>query len=80
MLELVSLTGSVITGDEGELYHHTHAVLSYKRGEEHCVAAGHIRALTVLYTAEVELRPTVGGTIRRRFDPETGTGFWDFAD
>ena len=31
---------------------------------------------TVLYTAEIELRPTVGGAIGRKFDPETGTGFW----
>ncbi len=78
MLELVSLTGNVITDDEGELYHHTHAVFSYKNGEQHCLAAGHIKSIIVSYTAEIELRPVVGGTIKRQFDPETGTGFWQF--
>ena len=29
-------------------------------------------------TGEIELRPVVGGAIRRRYNPETGTGFWDF--
>ena len=80
MLELVSLTGNVFTGDEGELYHHTHAVFSYKEGDEHRMAAGHMKSVTVLYTAEIELRPTIGGTIRRQYDPETGTGFWSFAE
>ena len=80
MLELVSLTGNVFTGDEGELYHHTHAVISYKEGDEHRMAAGHMKSVTVLYTAEIELRPTIDGTIRRQYDPETGTGFWSFAE
>ncbi len=31
-----------------------------------------------LVTAEIELRPTIGGSIGRKFDPETGTGFWNF--
>ena len=79
MLELVSLTGNVVSGDDGELFHHTHALFSYKDEGEHHVAAGHIKAITVLYTAEIELRPVVGGTIGRRFDPETGTGFWSFS-
>ena len=77
MLELVSLTGNVIS-DDGEPCHHTHALFSYKEGGEHHVAGGHIKSITVLYTAEVELRPTVGGTIRKQYDPETGTGFWSF--
>jgi len=80
MLELVSLTGNVISDDEGRLSHHAHALFSYKEGDEHRIAAGHIKSITVLYTAEVELRPTVGGTIRKRYDPETGTGFWSFAE
>ena len=62
MLELVSLTGNVVSDDEGELHHHAHA----------------IKSITVLYTAEIELRPTIGGAIRRQHDPETGTGFWKF--
>jgi len=77
MLELVSLTGSVVTDDKDEYYHHTHAAFSYKDGEQHRLAAGHIQSITVLYTAEIELRPVVGGTIKRKYDPETGTGFWD---
>lgn len=78
MLELVSLTGNVITDEQGELYHHTHALFSFKDGEQHCVAAGHIKSITVSYTAEIELRPVVGGIINRKFDQETGTGFWCF--
>ena len=78
MLELISLTGNVIADEQGELYHHTHALFSFKDGENHCVAGGHIKSITVSYTAEIELRPVVGGIIKRKFDPETGTGFWSF--
>ena len=78
MLELVSLTGNIVSDDQHNLYHHTHAVFSYKDGERHCVAGGHIKSITVLYTAEIELRPVAGGMIGRRFDPETGTGLWSF--
>ena len=77
MLELVSLNGNIITDDEGKYFHHTHAMLTYKNGDEHKVSGGHIKSITVLYTAEIELRPVIGGTIKRLFDPETGTGFWD---
>ena len=77
MLELVSLNGNIITDDEGKYFHHTHAMLTYKNGDEHKVSGGHIKSITVLYTAEIELRPVIGGTIKRKFDPETGTGFWD---
>lgn len=80
LLELVSLNGNVITDDEGKYYHHTHALISYKNENGHCVSAGHMKSLTVSYTAEIELRPVVGGTISRKFDPETGTGFWRFDD
>ncbi len=78
MLELVSLNGNVVTDPDGVYFHHTHALLSYKVGEEHRMAAGHIKALVVTYTAEIELRPVTGGEIGRKYDPETGTGFWDF--
>ena len=91
MLELVSLNGNVVRDDDGKLFHHTHALFSFKGrnrdvdniGEEHQdgqhgMAGGHLKATTVLYTAEIELRPTVGGAIGRKFDPETGTGFWNF--
>ena len=79
MLELVSLNGSVVTDEAGQYYHHTHAVFSYKDGPEHRMAAGHMKSITVLYTAEIELRPVRGGEIKRKYDPETGTGFWSFA-
>ena len=36
-------------------------------------------ALTVLYTAEIELRPVIGGTISRKSDLETETGFLYFS-
>ena len=78
MLGLVSLMGNIISDENNELFHHTHAMFSYKDGEKHCVSAGHIKSITVLYTAEIELRPVMGGTIKRQYDPETGTGFWNF--
>ena len=78
MLELVSLTGNVVSDDESKLNQHAHALFSYKEGDEHRIAAGHVKSITVLYTAEIELRPTVGGAIKMQRDPETGTGFWRF--
>lgn len=78
MLEMVSLTGNVVSGDRNELFHHTHAVFSYIDGGSHCISAGHIKSITVLYTAEIELRPVTNGVIGRQTDPETGTGFWKF--
>ena len=77
MLELVSLNGNIISDGDG-LYPHTHALFSYKEGDRHGMAAGHIKSITIRYTGEIELRPVVGETIRRQFDPETGTGFWSF--
>lgn len=78
MLELVSLNGDLVTDENDKLYTHTHAMFSYKEGERHCVAGGHIKSITVLYTAEIELRSVTGGKIMRKSDPETGTGFWSF--
>ncbi len=78
MLELISLNGNVISDSQGKLFPHTHALFSYKQDGRHCVAAGHIKSITVSYTAEIELRPVAGGFIGRKADPETGTGFWDF--
>ena len=77
MLELINITGNIITDDD-QLFHHTHAVFSYKKESEHKIAARHMKALTVLYTAEIELRPVIGGVIKRKHDQETGTGFWSF--
>lgn len=53
-------------------------VFSFKNGVRHCLAAGHMKAIIVLYTAEIELRPVTGGMIRRKSDPETDIGSWDF--
>ena len=80
MLELVSLNGNVVRDDKDQLFHHTHALFSFKKDGQHGMAGGHLKATTVLYTAEIELRPTIGGSIGRKFDPETGTGFWEFKD
>ena len=79
MLELVSMNGNIVTDADGQLYHHTHAVFSYKADGQHRMAGGHMKTITVLYTAEIELRPVVGGAILRKRDKETGTGFWSFA-
>ena len=78
MLELVSLMGNVISDDQEEPYLHAHGMFSYKDGDKHCVSAGHIKSISVLYTAEIELRPVKGGNIRKKFNEETGTGFWSF--
>lgn len=78
MLELVSLTGNIVSDEQNELHHHTHAVFSYKDGEQHRFAAGHMKSITVSYTAEIVLTPVIGGVIKRQYDPETGTGFWSF--
>lgn len=72
--------GNVVRDDNGQLFHHTHALFSFKKQDQHGMAGGHLKATTVLYTAEIELRPTIGGAIGRMFDPETGTGFWEFKD
>ena len=78
MLELVSFNGNVVRDNDGKLFHHTHALFTFKKDGQHGIAGGHLKSTTVLYTAEIALRPTVDGSIGRKFDPETGTGFWDF--
>ena len=80
LLELVSFNGNVISDESGGLHHHTHALFAYLQDGEHRVRGGHLKATTVLYTAEIELRPVKGGVIGYRLYPETGTGIWDFGD
>ena len=80
MLELIAIHGNVVTDDQGQFFHHTHAIYSYKENGEHHLAAGHMKATNVLYTAEIEIRPVIGGMIKRKYDEETGTGFWKFED
>ena len=69
---------SGIGGCKSAELHHTHALFTFKKNGQHGMAGGHLKSTTVLYTTEIELRPTVGGSIGRKFDPETGTGFWNF--
>lgn len=78
MLELVSLNGSVTAEKDGSLSHHSHGAFAYLESGQHRMAGGHIKSVTVLYTAEIELRPVIDGKIGRKPDPETGTSFWDF--
>ena len=78
MLELLNITGDVVSDEKGELFHHTHAIYSFIKDGSHVMAGGHIKSTQVLYTAEIELRPVYDGVIRRKYDEETGTGFWDF--
>ena len=78
MLELVSLIGNVISDEQGELHTHAHAAFAHKEGDEHHVSAGHVKSIVISYTAEIEIRPVIGGRIMMKHDPETGTGFWDF--
>jgi len=78
MLELVALTGNVVSDEGGTLFHHSHAMFAYKDKDGHQSIGGHLKETIVLYTAEIELRPTVGGYIGRKYNDETGTGFWDF--
>lgn len=77
-LELVTLNGNVIKDENDQYYQHSHALFSFKEGDEHRIVAGHMKSITILYTAEIELRPVIGGEIKREYSPETGTGFWKF--
>lgn len=78
LLELVSLAGNIISDNENRLFHHTHAAFSYKVDGHHAMAAGHMKSMVVSYTAEITLKPVADGSIKRQYDPETGTGFWKF--
>lgn len=79
MLELVSLMGNLVDGGDDGLSWHAHALFSFCVDDEHRTASGHLKSATVRYTAEIELRPVVGGVIHGAPDPETGTKFWSFA-
>ena len=46
MLELVSLNGNVVRDDNGQLFHHTHALFSFKKEGQHGMAGGHLKATT----------------------------------
>ncbi|MDO4798067.1 MAG: DUF296 domain-containing protein [Coriobacteriales bacterium] len=78
VLELVSLMGNVVDGAQDGIFWHAHALFSFRDGDDHRMAAGHLKEATVLYTAEIELRPVAGGVIGSAPDPVTGTRFWAF--
>ena len=76
LLELIAFNGNVISDEGGARHTHTHALFAYAEGNENRTCGGHIKSATVRYTAEIELRPVLGGAIGYKLDPETGTGFW----
>ena len=78
MLELVSLWGDVTGDGNGGLARHTHALFCYVENGEHKTVGGHLGEARVLVTAEIEVRPVVGGAIGRKADPAWGTKVWDF--
>ena len=80
MLELASLWGDVTDDGNGGLAQHTHAVFACVENGKHETAGGHLGEARVLITAEIEVRPIVGGVISRKTDPAWGTKIWDFGD
>ena len=78
MLELITINGNIVLEEQGSYSHHTHAMFAYLEDGQHRMAGGHMNSVTVLYTAEITLTPVTGGTIHKKHDPETGTGFWAF--
>lgn len=78
LLELVSLNGNVIWAEDETLSCHAHALFTYQDEGQARVLSGHLKSTTVLYTAEIELRPVIGGVIHGARDVETNTNFWAF--
>ena len=77
MLELVSLNGDVKDSDQGPLVH-AHACLSFEENGEIKLTGGHLLSLRVLITAEIEIRPVVGGIIKTKPGQIPGPKVWDF--
>lgn len=77
MLELVSLNGDIKESEEGPLVH-AHACLSYEEDGQIKLIGGHLLSLRVLITAEIEIRPVVGGVIKTKPGQIQGTKVWDF--
>lgn len=76
MLEMVSLTGNISTGQNGEPFSHSHAVFSYlKDNGEIAIAAGHLKEAEVSYTGEIILTPAEE-KIERMFDKNAGIDVW----
>ena len=77
MLELVSLNGDVKDSDQGPLIH-AHACLSFEENGEIKLTGGHLLSLRVLITAEIEIRPVVGGVIKTKPGQIPGLKVWGF--
>jgi len=67
-LEVISLTGNVFLGPEGELIIHAHASLGRSTGE---VIGGHLVEMVISGTGEILLTPLFS-EFRKEYDPETG--------
>ena len=79
MLEMISLMGNIVTGRQGELVRHAHALFSTFDEATGCIEylGGHLQKATVLYTVELVLVPVQGGKIGLRYDAATGIDVWD---
>lgn len=77
MLELVSLNGDIKQSEQGSLIH-AHACLSYEEDGRIKLTGGHLLSLRVLVTAEIEIRPVIGGVIKTKPGQIKGTKVWDF--
>ena len=77
MLELVSLNGDIKDSEQGALIH-AHGCLSYEKEGEIKLIGGHLLSLRVLVTAEIEIRPVIGGVIKTKPGQIAGTKVWDF--
>lgn len=77
MLEMISLNGNISSDDNDNIEHHTHAMFSYlDKNNEPKFLGGHLLEATVLYTAEIEIRPVQDGLIGRKQDKVTGITVW----
>lgn len=78
MLELISLNGDIVTQEDGSLFCHAHGAFSKMENGKTIVSGGHLKSVRVSLTAEIELRPVIEGTIKRKAIKELGIGVWDF--
>lgn len=76
LLEMISINGNISANDNDEIFEHTHAMFSYLENGEVKFLGGHLTSAIVSYTAEIEIRPVVGGVIRRKQDEITGIPVW----
>ena len=78
MLEMISLTGNIVTGKDGQMAEHAHAIFSQfdeATGRMEYLG-GHLRRAVVVYTAEMVLDP-VAGVIGQQYDVKVGIDVWN---